>query len=232
MLTVAVVPSAPVLLRELTGSADPARELREACEIALAHALAPEPDVVHVVAADGPAVTPSAFAPPLRPPLRPPLLDQGNSARPLGHLVGHRLLTIAGWSGDVVEHAVDAGQGGEASAALGRELVEDGRTRALLVVGDGSARRGVKAPGYVDPRAEPFDTQTLDAIVRADAEALRALDAGLARELLVDGWASWQVLAGALEHTRLAAEVLFAGDPFGVFYLVASLTPGGRANVP
>ena len=90
----------------------------------------------------------------------------------------------------------------------------------------------MKAPGYVDPRAESFDARALDAIAQADTDALGGLDPGLARELLVDGWAPWQVLAGAMEQAALRAEVLFAGDPFGVFYVVASLTAGDRADLP
>lgn len=234
IVALALVPSAPVLLRELTGSADPVPELRRACGLALVRALAPGPDVVHVVAADGPAVTPSSFAPTApNPPRDPPRLrDHGSSARPLGHLVGDRLLAAAQWSGDVAEHAVDVGQGAGALAALGRRLAHDARKSALLVVGDGSARRGVRAPGYVDPRAEPFDADVLDAVAHADPEALAALDPALARELLSDGWAPWQVLAGVLDVAPLAAEVLFADDPFGVFYVVASLSTRQRADLP
>ena len=43
---------------------------------------------------------------------------------------------------------------------------------------------------------------------------------------MATGRAAWQVLAGALEGcTSLAAEVPYAGDPFGVAYLVATLRP-------
>src|SRR5947209_12724902 len=40
-------------------------------------------------------------------------------------------------------------------ARLGEELARPDRV-ALLVMGDGSACRSDKAPGYLDPRAEPF----------------------------------------------------------------------------
>jgi hypothetical protein len=43
---------------------------------------------------------------------------------------------------------------------------------------------------------------------------------------MATGRPAWQVLAGALEGcTGLSVEVLYAGDPFGVAYLVATLRP-------
>ena len=106
-------------------------------------------------------------------------------------------------------------------AALGAELVADGRT-TLLVLGDGSARRGPKAPGYVDDRAIGYDEHVTGALSRADAEALSALDPQLAAELMVAGRAAWQVLAGALGGRPAAGRLLHADDPFGVLYLVAT----------
>ena len=44
-------------------------------------------------------------------------------------------------------------------AALGCRAAERAPRVALLVMGDGSARRSVKGPGYLDPRAEPFDAE-------------------------------------------------------------------------
>jgi hypothetical protein len=43
---------------------------------------------------------------------------------------------------------------------------------------------------------------------------------------MATGRPAWQVLAGALEGMAgLAVEVQYAGDPFGVAYLVATLRP-------
>jgi hypothetical protein len=59
-----------------------------------------------------------------------------------------------------------------------------------------------------------------------DLTALLDLDPALARELMATGRPAWQVLAGALEGTAdLAVGVQYAGDPFGVAYLVATLRP-------
>jgi hypothetical protein len=49
------------------------------------------------------------------------------------------------------------------------------------------------------------------------------MDAGLARELLVSAGPAWQVLAGAMPGPVAPAEIGYRDDPFGVFYLVASL---------
>jgi hypothetical protein len=93
---------------------------------------------------------------------------------------------------------------------------------ALLVMGDASACRSVKAPGYLDERAEPFDAQVARALGAADTAALAALDPGLARELKVSGRAPWQLLAGAAEHAGLSGALLYDEAPYGVGYLVAT----------
>ena len=56
------------------------------------------------------------------------------------------------------------------------------------------------------------------------------LDQGLARELLAAGRPAWQVLAGAIPGKAPATEILYADDPFGVFYLVAWLAGPDRAD--
>ncbi len=95
---------------------------------------------------------------------------------------------------------------------------------------DGSACRTLKAPGYLDARAASFDDQVERAIRDGDGDALLAVDASLARELMATGRPGWQVLAGALRGTGWAAQVRYSGDPFGVGYLVASLTPATQAK--
>lgn len=111
-----------------------------------------------------------------------------------------------------------------ACATLGRSLVE-GRDIALLVVGDGSARRDEKAPGYLDPRATDFDARAAAALASGDPEALLALKPELARELLAAGRAPWQVAAGAAREATppggWSAEVLLEEAPYGVGYIVA-----------
>jgi aromatic ring-opening dioxygenase LigB subunit len=93
---------------------------------------------------------------------------------------------------------------------------------ALLVMGDASACRTLKAPGYLDERAAGFDAEIARALGAADVAALEALDAELAQELKVSGRAPWQVLAGAAEGAGLGGALLYDDAPYGVGYLVAA----------
>jgi hypothetical protein len=98
---------------------------------------------------------------------------------------------------------------------------------ALLAMGDGSACRGLKSPGYDDPRAAPYDDAVSTALADADAGALLGLDAVLSAELKAAGRAPWQVLAGAARATGHAwqGEVTYDAAPYGVTYLVATWLP-------
>jgi hypothetical protein len=107
-------------------------------------------------------------------------------------------------------------------AALGQRIARSRSRLALLVMGDGSACRGEKSPGYADPRAEPFDAAVGKALANADVEALLALDPALATELLAAGRAPWQVLAGAAAGGQWRGDVLYDAAPYGVSYPVAS----------
>jgi len=91
------------------------------------------------------------------------------------------------------------------------------------VMADGSARRTLKAPGYLDDRAVAFDAEVERAVRAGDLSALQRLDQRLARDLMATGWPAWQVLSGALTGQIHDAEVLYCDAPFGVGYLVAYL---------
>lgn len=90
----------------------------------------------------------------------------------------------------------------------------------VLVVGDGTARRTEKAPGYYDPRAEPLDTQVAEALRDGRPGGL-ALDEELAADLLVAGAAVWRTVAASVAEPA-SAELLYAAAPFGVGYAVAT----------
>jgi hypothetical protein len=116
----------------------------------------------------------------------------------------------------------------QACAALGGRLASGSERVALLVMGDGSARRSTISPGYVDPRAVDFDTVVATALRRAELDALLALDPELARALWVAGRPAWQVLAGAAQATyrinpdsHITAELTYHAAPYGVGYFVA-----------
>lgn len=197
----AVCPAPPLLARELTGRTIVLPELRSACATAVAWLLAPDPPAIVVVGgsgADRPGV-PSAVE------------------------LGAMLLDEAGWGGRRVLQPVDADEAPDACAAVGRSLARAHPGAALLVMGDGSARCSISAPGYLHEGAAEFNARVERALRDGDLAALAAVPADLARELMATGRAAWQVLAGALGPAR-PAQVRYADAPFGVFYLVATVS--------
>ena len=113
----------------------------------------------------------------------------------------------------------------ELGVALAAECAAADGPVGLLVVGDGAATHTVKAPGYLDERAGPFDIAVAAALGAADRAVLAALDADLAAELCASGRAPWQVLAGATRGGGWRGELLHSSMPFGVAYHVAVWTP-------
>ena len=95
----------------------------------------------------------------------------------------------------------------------------------LLVLANGSARRGDKAPGHLDERALGFDDTVRAAVASGDRRLLRAIDAALGEELLAAGIAA---LHRASEHVDepCAVDLLHDADPFGVQYWVATWSCG------
>lgn len=187
---IASVPSAPVLLPGITGR--PVAEVEELRAACLR--------AIELLVQDHPAEVVLVGA-------AEPVWDQG---RPLTELIGRTLLAEAD-SSVPIRYISSAG-----GLELGRTLAGS----SLLVVADGSARRGLKAPGYLDERAAPFDQQLLAALASGKPDQLAAIDGALAADLLVAGWAAWQVMAGAAEGRTWSSETLYANDPFGVFYPV------------
>jgi aromatic ring-opening dioxygenase LigB subunit len=141
--------------------------------------------------------------------------------------MGAYLLDQAGYHGARLIWSVSADEPVTGCRKLGADLAGGDTRTALLAIGDGSARRGLRAPGHFDARAGAFDAEVERALRSGDLSALLDVDPALARELMATGRPAWQVLAGALEERAgLATEVLYAGDPFGVAYLVATLSVG------
>ncbi|GGU48745.1 hypothetical protein GCM10010211_11250 [Streptomyces albospinus] len=139
--------------------------------------------------------------------------------------VGAWLLSRTDWADAPVEGlGVTESLTGDRCRALGRELAASAPRLALLVMGDGSARRSLKAPGYFDERAADFDAAAARALGAADLAALAALDEELAADLLVSGRSCWQVLAGAAEGAGLRGQLLREEAPYGVGYVAAAWT--------
>ncbi|MFG2371920.1 class III extradiol dioxygenase subunit B-like domain-containing protein [Streptomyces sp. NPDC048504] len=133
------------------------------------------------------------------------------------------LLERTGWSDAPIE-GLGVGEPLEAERCIqtGRDIVAQADRVALLVMGDASACRTLKAPGYLDERAAPFDAEVARALGAADVAAVKALDAELAYELKASGRAPWQVLAGAAEGADLGGALLYDDAPYGVGYVVAT----------
>jgi hypothetical protein len=226
----AICPPAPLLARELTGIDPVIPELREACAAAVERLVRSGPDVIAVVGTGSrTAVWPpsgrlnrGAFAPALGRPLRPQG-ERTGPPLPLSLGLGARLLDEAGYRGARLLRSVDRDEPAEACLRLGAGLSRLGDRVGLLVMADGSACRSLRAPGYLNPAAAGFDAVLERAVRDGDLGPLRTLDLGMARELLVAGRPGWQVLAGAMPGGDLSTEILYADDPFGVYYLVGWL---------
>lgn len=145
---------------------------------------------------------------------------------PLSLTVAAYLLDEAGWAGDRGYVGVARGTSAQDCAAAGCRLVEDGADVALLVMGDGSAKRSSSAPGYLDERASGFDAAMVAALAAPDPDALLAADPQLADQLWVAGREAWQVLAGAAscdaapDLSTWVTTVRYDDAPRGVAYMV------------
>jgi hypothetical protein len=153
----------------------------------------------------------------------PPLTTDEGPLLPTSLAVGAWLLESAEWAAAPVSGlAVGEESGSEECLALGESLRLPEERLALLVLGDGSTSRTVKAPGYLDERATPWDETVAEALADADTEAIARLDPGAAQALGCAGRAPWQVLAGAARGTDLKGSLLYEDAPYGVGYFVAA----------
>jgi hypothetical protein len=221
ILAAALCPHPPLLFRELTGQQDAAAELRKACVSVIQAATATTPDRVVVVGAAGTARvwSPSTAVDVRRFGSSGPRQPTG---LPLSLGVGARLLAEAGWQGPVELVSVEFDAKTADVEALAADLVAREERVVLVALGDGSTRRGEKAPGFLDERAFGFDDETGRALREGDAPALLDMDAGLAHELMVHGRAAFQVLGAVAlaQGSTPRPTMAFQDDPFGVMYFV------------
>lgn len=139
--------------------------------------------------------------------------------------LGEWLVQRSGWSGSVDVIAVTE-TSLDATASVAEVLRTQGSS-AVLVLGDGSACRTLKAPGYLDERAAPFDDMLAEWLSDANATALAGLDQQLAAELLVAGRTVWPPVARLVESDGRdwVGELTYRDDPYGVSYFVALWKP-------
>lgn len=135
---------------------------------------------------------------------------------PLAHTLAAWLLDAAGFSGQRL--GVLAGAGSPALHSAGA----DDRRWALLVMGDGSARRTEKSPGWYDPDAIAFDDMVIAALTDGDGKSLLDLDVAVGERVLAAGLPSWRDAGTVLDGITMTARLHYVGAPFGVLYVVAS----------
>ncbi|TVL93417.1 class III extradiol dioxygenase subunit B-like domain-containing protein [Streptomyces sp. SAJ15] len=233
LVAAAVCPCPPLLVPEVAaGAAAELDALRAACKDAVGVLAASRPDRLVVIGPAGesgrgpyPQGAPGSFhGYGVETTVR---LGAGEPAAapelPLSLTVAAWLLERTEWAAAPLEGlGVAESLDPEACARTGRELAAAGGRLAMLVMGDGSACRTLKAPGYLDERAAGFDAEAARALGAADTAALAALDSALAAELRAAGRAPWQVLAGAAEDAGLDGRLLYDDAPYGVGYFVAA----------
>ncbi len=209
---VAFCPHPPLLRPGIaTGIEIETQSLRFACNVAVERLIDTSPSQLLVLGADGPLVDWQGFAPGLADPDRHPM--------PLSLLVGAWLLSGRRLAPSPMYLAIN--RDGEPVTPW-PELPEP---TGVLVMGDGSARRSLKGPGYLDDRAERFDATVVTALADGSPQSLAALDLELAHQLLAAGAPAWKAVAKLLGDSTWQAEVLYADAPYGVMYTVASWLP-------
>lgn len=237
LVAAAVCPCPPLLVPEVAGGAAPEMDgARAACYDAVGVLAAARPDRLIAV---GPAAQPQrgchppgtagsfrGFGLELDVTLgkgAPAGLGEQPRELPPSLAVAAWLLERTDWNGAPAEGlGVAEPLPGDKCAAEGEALAKGADRTALLVMGDGTNCRTLKAPGYFDERAAAFDEEAARALGTADVPGVLALDAELGYELGASGRSCWQLLAGAARGAGLEGRLLYEGAPYGVGYLVAS----------
>ncbi len=192
--TVLVLPSPRALLPWLSET-DPVPELRTACAAALGRLFAEGSRHIVVVAS--------------------PVSELNRSrgvTEPLGHRVARHLLGETPFEEQVALPYT--------AAALLEQAGEAGPT-TLVVMADGSACRGEKAPGHLHPDAIPFDDAIDRALREGDVETLATIDPEKAHELWSEGAPGFHVLAEVARGRHVSTDVSYADAPYGVAWWVA-----------
>jgi hypothetical protein len=108
-----------------------------------------------------------------------------------------------------------------------RSLVVDDAPIGLVVVADGAACHGPKAPRAEHPSAPTYDDAVCRALTSADPADFGALDTSLGHELSAEGADLWPLLGAAARDGQgnssgWRAELGWRGTPYGVGWFVAT----------
>lgn len=230
LIAAAFCPHPPLLLPQVAVAATAELDaVRVACDDAVGRLVETEPDLVLVLGAgphaarwsDGDGGSLADYGVDVVVPLAGPV-RRGRDRMPLSLTVGAWLLARSGYAGERLGFSVpDNADDGEL-AGWADQIGDLADRLALLVMGDGSARRSEQAPGYVDPRATPFDAGVATALAAGHPAALRRVDPSLGGDLLVAGATPWRLAGFVGGDERFAARLLYDDAPYGVGYLVAS----------
>jgi hypothetical protein len=225
---IAIVPSTPVLVPELTGAA--AAEIADltAAVLAAAALLPPRWIVVGAGPADdvfgpGGAGTFAGFGVDVRVRLSPPTSPEPPVELPLCALVGAWVRGQAQPEASAEVRVYRTDHDAETALARGRALrAEIDRSPdpvGVLVVADGANTLTPSAPGGYDPGNGDAQLVVDDALAGGDTAALARLPAQIL------GRVAFQVLAGLTEPGPRTAKELYRGAPYGVGYFAGAWQP-------
>ena len=110
---------------------------------------------------------------------------------------------------------------GSDATALGEKLRRDGTRIGLILVADGAACHGPKAPRAEDSRAPAYEEAVCGALASGQGGQLAEIDADLGRELGATLPEVWPVLLAAADEDWIG-ELAWRGAPYGVGWAVAA----------
>ncbi|MGV9714166.1 hypothetical protein ACWDTI_26315 [Gordonia sp. NPDC003424] len=248
LASVVFVPSAPLLVPELSGPMAHDAEPVRAATLALVRDLAEVSTWVAVGAADesGQVVGPGATGTFARYGVDVGVSLDGETLRGsagASHLGQRRhdgslplSMLIAAWlreqgGADVVRPVLVDPDATPAECArigtdLAAEIDADAEPVGVLVVGDGAISLSARAPGGgLRPEAVELQARLDEAVGAGDCGAMAGIDPVACAAEGVGGRPAWQVAAALCADREIKAEMHYAGAPFGVGYVVAAWTP-------
>lgn len=243
LVAAAIVPAPPILVPAVaSGASSELDELRGAIQHALQYILATKPDLLVCVGLGADERAFSAGATGSFRGLGVDLeVELGSSAPtmqrtspaadvPLSLAVLAWLLGTVEWTGTVVGQAVSAQCSSARASEVGAKLARTRDRVAFVVAGDGSAALTARSPGYLVAGASEWQSEVTEALMRVDAEWLKALSVGEGDQYHAAGRAPWQVAAGAAVDSgaKWSGQVWFDEAPYGVSYPVVTWLREGK----
>jgi len=231
---IAFVPSTPMLIPAVASGASAELDLARTCSIDAINRVTKMADEVVIVGAgpytrrlDDAVGTLDGFGVPVSVSLNPDRVVEASARTSstnvgLASTVGIWLLSQTQWQGARAVHEVSVDETQDGLAQVATDVAALPGSTALIIVGDGSAARTEKSPGYLHPDATAFDGLVQQALVAGDPTLLASLDRSQAQGVMAAGWPAWQVAALAVEGRNIQARCDYSEAPYGVGYFVAT----------